>query len=618
MPALRQTVDSRTPLAYALFVVPKTPQPGTSNDPRPRMLPRLLPVALAAILLGAFGAPGEPSPGPAPGAAPPDTATAPRPGASEAAPNDPAPATVLPRQGHVAILPVEGMIYDFTLKSLERRAERAMDGGASLLVFELDTPGGVLNDALDISYFIRNLPVPTIAWIRGRAYSAGILVASAADFIVMSPGAATGDCAPIVPGRELAATERAKALSPLLAEFRANASANGYDPALFHAMCVLGTEVYLVEHPETGQRKHVNQADYQWMVEGREPEAVTRGFLQRLFGGRALPADVAPEDVGAVTREVSGPQDRGTWRPVESLPGGFTFPGGRVHDGKTLLTLDNARAEAIGLSARTLRDEQAITQWLRAARVDRVPQTWSENLAGWLAHPAVRGVLVVVLLLGAYLEFQSPGLGLPGAASGLALILLLGSPLFIGLSEVWHLLLFFFGFLLLVADLVTGAGFGLLAGLGILLMFVGLVLGAVPTSGGGLMPMPAPEAWYRLQHSLLWSFFGLLGSCIGGFYFTRHFQQIPFARRLVLAGPAGPPPERPGQHVSGEEAIGTPEAGALGRVATDLRPAGQAEFDGELIDCLTRGEWIERGTPVRIVERAGNRILVEKATEARA
>ena len=33
-------------------------------------------------------------------------------------------------------------------------------------------------------------------------------------------------------------------------------------------MCVLGVEVYQIEHPQTGKRQLVNQDDYQVMVEG--------------------------------------------------------------------------------------------------------------------------------------------------------------------------------------------------------------------------------------------------------------------------------------------------------------------------------------------------------------
>src|SRR5690606_21899706 len=100
------------------------------------------------------------------------------------------------------------------------------------------------------------------------------LIASACDQIVMSPASATGDCAPIVPGFGIGPPGRAKALSPLLEEFRDSARAHGYDYTLFHAMCVLGVEVYRVRTPQTGEVRLVNQADYAVMVRGADPDSV--------------------------------------------------------------------------------------------------------------------------------------------------------------------------------------------------------------------------------------------------------------------------------------------------------------------------------------------------------
>jgi membrane-bound ClpP family serine protease len=176
--------------------------------------------------------------------------------------------TVTPGGANVAVIKIEGMIYGFTLESLKRRVERAMEGNASMIVLELNTPGGEVISALKIAKYIKGeITVPTVAWIHDSAYSAGILIASSCDRIVMSKASTTGDCAPIVPGTELAPTERAKALSPILEEFRDNARSNGKDFALYHAMCVLGVEVYLVEN---NRQAETRQPDRQ-SLDGRWP-----------------------------------------------------------------------------------------------------------------------------------------------------------------------------------------------------------------------------------------------------------------------------------------------------------------------------------------------------------
>jgi membrane-bound ClpP family serine protease len=55
--------------------------------------------------------------------------------------------------------------------------------------------------------------------------------------------------------------------------------------------------------------------------------------------------------------------------------------------------------------------------------------------------------------------------------------------------------------------------------------------------------------------------------------------------------------------------------GKEGRALTDLRPAGTAELGGERVDVLTRGEFVEAGTELEVVEVGGNRVVVKKKGE---
>ena len=52
--------------------------------------------------------------------------------------------------------------------------------------------------------------------------------------------------------------------------------------------------------------------------------------------------------------------------------------------------------------------------------------------------------------------------------------------------------------------------------------------------------------------------------------------------------------------------------GAIGQALTDLRPAGLAQFGERRVDVVSRGDYITKGTSVRIVEIEGNRVVVEK------
>ena len=62
-----------------------------------------------------------------------------------------------------AIIPVDTDISDVTTDSLKRRVELARDGGATVIILELNTPGGMVTSALDICDFIKGQNVnPTV------------------------------------------------------------------------------------------------------------------------------------------------------------------------------------------------------------------------------------------------------------------------------------------------------------------------------------------------------------------------------------------------------------------------------------------------------------------------
>ena len=53
-------------------------------------------------------------------------------------------------------------------------------------------------------------------------------------------------------------------------------------------------------------------------------------------------------------------------------------------------------------------------------------------------------------------------------------------------------------------------------------------------------------------------------------------------------------------------------AGKEGVVEADCRPAGMARLDGRRVDVVSRGEWIEAGARVRVLEVQGNRVVVAR------
>lgn len=531
-----------------------------------------------------------------------------------AAPKTGADKISVPNGGLIAIIEIEGAImYSNQVDSIQRRVDRAVQDGADLIVFELNTPGGEIHNSIKIAQLIRSVSTPTVAWVNDRALSAGVLIGSSCDALIMAKGGLTGDCGPIVPGRDMANSERAKILSYLLAEFKANAQANyngttTSDYAVFHAMCVLGIEVYQVRHKITGEVRLVNAADYAVMVDGVSP--IDAAGIGPGPAGDALVDPDSGDDLGRP--EVSVTQaEMGRWELV-----------GQVHNGSTFLTINSGDALSIGLSRATISGEADLLKHYGAGRIKRYHETWSESLVGFLVHPIVRACLLLLAIAGILIEYFSPGLFVPGIIGVAALATLVGAPFLVGLAQTWHLVIIVLGVALAIFELMTMTTYGILAVVGLLMFLAGLVLSGVQTATNGL---PAPGSGRQVIVASM-SFVGALVVMVPLFMIlTRYFGSLPLLNKMVLIEKQAPliPLEGsapvPYQHVAGDESVGggAIRPGMTGRVSsTGLRPGGRVEIDGQLIDVTSTGGFVEPGTTVRVVEVHGNVISVEPAGTA--
>lgn len=53
--------------------------------------------------------------------------------------------------------------------------------------------------------------------------------------------------------------------------------------------------------------------------------------------------------------------------------------------------------------------------------------------------------------------------------------------------------------------------------------------------------------------------------------------------------------------------------GKEGETVTALHPSGIARIDGRRYDVVTRGEMLDKGVPVKVIDTSGNRVVVRKA-----
>ncbi|MBP8303265.1 MAG: hypothetical protein KBE04_03955 [Phycisphaerae bacterium] len=471
-----------------------------------------------------------------------------------------------PSPGKAAIITCKGMIDDGLYQSIRRRTRSALDQGATHLIYEIGTYGGLVESADTISKYLifeAAKRAHTVAYVVTEAISAGAMISVSCQDILMRENTTLGDCAPIALGEKLEGIEREKTESFIRAIFDRAAKANGYPQALLRAMVTMEVEVYRVRNRQTGQDEYF-EADH-------------------------LPTD----------------------------PNQYDLDGKRLVDSKSrLLTVHADEAYEYGIARAVVQDVNGVLAFLAerdgvafAQTVVAMDTNWSEELVRRLNHPAVTGILLMAALIGLYVELSAPGLGLPGLVAVVCFGVLLGSKYLIGLANWLEVALVVGGLVLLLVEVFVLPGFGLAGIAGIVCLLAGL-FGMLVKNSPGRLPWPqTPLDWDVFTDGALGLLMGLGGFAVCAVVLARTLPRLSMFRGLVLAPSRGDPrDEKGGGGISGRS---EPQVGDVGIVVSTLRPAGSVRFGQLLADCVTQAEFLQPGTQVRVTEVHGNRVVVQ-------
>jgi membrane-bound serine protease (ClpP class) len=134
-------------------------------------------------------------------------------------------------KGDVVVVPLQGEVSPPMFLFLRRVQKAAESAGASAIVFEMNTYGGRLDSAEQITNLLNHATIPTYTFINTNAGSAGALIALATRYIYMAPVSAIGAAAPIqASGEDLPRTAREKTISYWSALIRGSANRNSHNP----------------------------------------------------------------------------------------------------------------------------------------------------------------------------------------------------------------------------------------------------------------------------------------------------------------------------------------------------------------------------------------------------
>ena len=101
---------------------------------------------------------------------------------------------------HALIMQVDGVINPVNGRFVSRAIEQSEEARATLLIIELDTPGGLLGSTREIVQLLLESPIPIAVFVSpkgARAGSAGTFITAAGNLAVMAPGTNIGAAAPI-------------------------------------------------------------------------------------------------------------------------------------------------------------------------------------------------------------------------------------------------------------------------------------------------------------------------------------------------------------------------------------------------------------------------------------
>ncbi len=473
-----------------------------------------------------------------------------------------------------AVIICKGMIDDGLFKSIQRRTQMALDQDVEYLIYEIETYGGLVQSALDISeYFILDIgkKAHTVAYVTSKAISAGAMISVSCQDIIMVENTTIGDCAPIVLGGKLEGVEREKTESFIRAVFVRASEANGYPAALLKAMVTMQIKVYRIKNLQTGE--------YEFFEDERLPDDPN---VYNIENKRLI-----VKDDELLTLTASQAFEYGIARAqVEDRAGALDFLAER--DGVTFA------GEPIVLYT-----------------------NWSEEMVRWVNSPAVMAVLVMLAMLGVYIEFNTPGVGLPGLAAVICFVIIIGSKYMVGLANWVEVVLFAIGILLLLVEIFVLPGFGIAGFSGVICIIAG-VFGMLIKNPPDRLPWPQTEiAWSDFTWGVVGLSLGFAGFILLAWLLSKYLPRLQFLSGLILVpASAGRGGEMPVSITTAPDSGTTGvTVGDTGEVLSVLRPTGKVKFGDSIVDVIAEAEILDKGRKVEIIEIHGNRVVVKAVEE---
>ena len=452
---------------------------------------------------------------------------------------------------HEDINPLSGGI-------LQRKFKQAVDSGAEVVIFDINSPGGRVDVTFELmDMLLEASDVETVAMIERDAISGAALFSLACDKIIMKPGARLGDAGVIVlgPSGEFRYAE-AKSRSMVAQKARDTAKATGRPEVLAEKMTDKDMVVFRATQKDSGDVRYFSEKEWKTV---ENADRWTRG------------------------------------KPIRE-------------GGKEMFFIANGeRLVEFGIANQTFNDRSELAKLLNVQTpIEELTPTWAETIARFLNSSWVTFFLIAIGLIAIFVEISAPGISVGGLTALLCFSLFFWSRFAAGTSGWLEVMLFVLGLVFIACEFFVIPGFGI-AGLGGIILTLGSL---VMASQRFLIPSSA-EQMSGLAYDVLTVLGAFVGFLVAAVVLAHYIGEIPGLSRLTLqppvvmesasAGVDGQTNLPPWQRVA---------VGDIGRAAGPLRPSGRMAVDDLLVDVVTEGDFVDSDAQVRVVSKQGAKVVV--------
>ena len=289
-----------------------------------------------------------------------------------------------------------------------------------------------------------------------------------------------------------------------------------------------------------------------------------------------------------------------------------------------ILTLTNLEAEAkYGeaktplLSSGTVESIDALINELGytgAQRVDVEP-LGAEELGTWIN--AISPLLLLIGIIGLYIEFKTPGFGVFGAVGIAALVVYFFGGYVSGLAGIEWVGVFVLGVVLVALELFLLSGTLIIGMVGVVCMLVALVMGMTdiypnmpwfPTGEGGGEGVPQVEgidfALPDFSKPIRDLTIAVVLSIPVIWALVKYLPHTSFFASFASEAASGV------ESVAAVAAEVDSRLGQVGEATTPLHPGGKAMFGDDMCTVVTQGEMIALGAQVKVIGHRGSDLLV--------